>query len=848
MFGYCDLILNFALSAGRARVGLLRIPTLYSAPMLDGLWQDLQHALRHLRRSPGFAAAALLTFAFGIGANTGIFTVLNALALRPIAIPEPDRLVGVTGRGPRGELRLTPIPAVGALARAGAPLDAVCGYNGGLVTGVESGGAATQTVVAFVTGRCFDAFGVPPLLGRLIDEDDASLTERGQPVAVLSHRLWTHLFGADPGAIGRALRIEGVELTVIGVLPPGFQGLQTDFGIDLFAPFDTVFPARTDRRPGAAQVFGRLPRGTSFDAAAAELRARWPAMLDEAVPGTLAPAERTDLRTVQPHVERLGRGVSTLRDLYAPRLVLVAWLTGLLFVVACVNLGGLLLARLAARGPELAMRASLGASRGRLARLLLLEGGVLAVGGAALALPASLMVVGPVSAFLPVGLVERTMTFDVDARVLAMTAGAGVMGALTMCVVPAWLALRQPLTLHAGTRRTIARSTTRWGQALLALQVAAALVLVVGAGLLVQSLVRLQRLDPGVRTTGILAVRVMSQPNGYAGIDKASYYPELVRRVRELSGVRSAGLARLFPWLIIDLPGQPIGFVGEPPGEVRATLETVSPGFFETVGVSLVAGRLPGWDDRADRPSVAVVNQRLARLLAADGNVIGRRVRFGADPLHADVTIVGIVANATLGVPRQPAPPIFYRPTLQAGRLANAPSLVVAVDGDTGAVAAGIRRIVAEGGREYVHEISPLADVFARAPGNERMGAALSATLAALALVLTCMGLYSVLAYAVARRTRELGVRMAVGATPASILRMVVQEGVSVTAAGLLLGVPAALGTMRLLRAWLFGISETDVTTFALAALVFLVVGVTAGLQPAWRAARVDPVHALRVE
>jgi predicted permease len=357
----------------------------------------------------------------------------------------------------------------------------------------------------------------------------------------------------------------------------------------------------------------------------------------------------------------------------------------------------------------------------------------------------------------------------------------------------------------------------------------------------------LQRVDSGVRTDGVLAVRVMPRPGGYVGIDNAVYYPDLLRRVSELPGVRSVGAARFFPWVGVELPGQPVGFVGAPPGDHRALLETVSPGFAETMEVPLLAGRRFTWDDGANRPQVALVNQRLARLLSPDGDVVGRRVWIGSDPLHADATIVGVVGNTTLGYLRQVAPPLLYRPALQSARLGNYPHLLVAVEGDAAAVSAGIRRVLDEGGREYAHEISAVSAVLARAPGNERIGASLSSMLAALALVLTFMGLYSVLAYAVVRRTRELGVRLAVGATPASLVRLVLREGLMVTLAGLLIGIPAALAMTRLLRALLFGISDTDLVTFAVAATILVIVGTTAGLWPAWRAARVDPAKALQV-
>jgi predicted permease len=815
--------------------------------MLEPLIHDARQALRHLRGSPGFAAAAILTLAVGIGANTAMFSVLNALVLRPLPIRDPHGLISVSGRNTKDQLRLTPIPAVGDLSGDG-PLQHVCGYNGGVVLAVEAGGTPTQSIGALVTGQCFTAFGVAPILGRPILDDDAPLNRPGNRVAVIGHRFWTRMFGADPNAVGKTFRTEGFELTVIGVMPPGFGGLHADIGADVFVPFDTIFPARTDRRPGANQILGRLREGVSLEQARAQLEARWPALLEIVVPPTLSPAERADMRDARPRVERIGTGTSFYRDRYVRPLTIIIGLTGSLLLLTCVNLGGLLISRLAARGPEIAVRLALGGSRQRIAQQMFVEGLLLSLGGVALAIPVSFAIVGMLTSFVPRALVERTVTFAPDLGVLGATALVGLVAGLLMSALPIAIASGRQATAYGAWNRTIAGTTSRWARGMLVAQVAVSVVILIGAGLMIRSLYLLQGVDPGVRRDGVAIVRVMPLPNAYRDLDNASYYPALVEKVAALPGVRAVGLTRLFPRLTSESAGQPIAFVGDPPGDAKATLEATSPALFETLGIPLLRGRLTSWSDDQRSLQVAVVSDGLARSLASDGDVIGRRVRFGSTRDHQDVVIVGVVQNATMGNPRQPALPVFYRPTLQAGRFANYPSLVIATDRDPLSIAPELRQVLQAGGREYAHDIARLDDILRQAPSSERMSATIAGALAGLAIALAFIGVFSLLAYAVSRRTREIGVRVAIGADPQTVRTMVMREGFLLTLTGVAIGLPVAFLAARALRTLMFGVSESDPLTFAVAAGFFLALGLVAGIVPARRAVAVDPIVALRAE
>ena len=813
---------------------------------MDALLHDARYAVRRLRRSPWFAAAAILTLALGIGATSAMFSVLNVLVLRPLAVKDPHQLIAASARNDRDQLTLTLITAVTELERTG-PFASVCAINDGRVSATDVGGTPTQSVIALVTGHCFEVFGVAPLLGRTISDADAPIDAPGSPVTVISHGFWTRAFGADPNVIGKTIRIDGVQLTVIGVMPAKFGGLRPDGGMDAFVPNYTVVPRRPDRPSGATYLLGRLKPGVSLEQAAAELDSRWPSLLEAIVPATLSGPERAQFLDARVRVERMTYGLWFMRDQYARPVTIVLGLTAALLLLACVNLGGLWLSRVAARTNELATQRALGASRVRLMQQTLLESLAVAAAGAVLAMPISLAGVGVLSSFVPRGIVDRPLNFSPDTRVLLATALCAIAAGVLVSLVPMRLSGRSGAVTF-GWDRTIAGALGRWTRGLLVAQVALSIVLLIGATLLARSLYLLQHTNLGVQTDHRLTVRVMPLPDGYRGIDNTTYYPALLEDVRSLPGVRGAGMARLFPRVSATLTGSPIRVLGEPDAGVRAQLETASPEFFEVLAVPLLAGRLPAWTDRANTRQVAVVSESLARQLHPSGDVIGRRVAFGSGRADQDVVIVGVVGNLSLGNRRQADFPIFYRPTLQAGLFANYPTLIVEVDGDPLRLAAPIRDIVRKGGREYAHDVQLLKTVFDQSPSAERMSATLAGGIAVLAVLLAFIGVYSALAYSVSRRTREIGVRVALGASQSGVTRMVIAEGLRLTLIGTALGIPLAIAAARVLRTLMFGVTESDPAVLAGCAALFVLLGAGAGLVPARRAANVDPAVALRAE
>ena len=814
--------------------------------MFDAIRQDLRHALRHLRRSPTFALGAILTLGLGIGVSAAVFSGLNALVLRPAPIKDPSRLIGAWAINALGQ-HMTTLAPVADLLQDG-PLESACAYNSSSA-GVEANGIPVYAAVEMVSHRCFATLGVVPLLGRVFTAEEAPAGRPGTRVVVIGYDFWQKVFGGAPDVVGRSFPTDGDSVTVIGVMPRGFRGMRVDDAVDIIAPFGTVIPASRADRILATYILGRLRPGVTLEAVRAELAARWPSMMDRLIPSTLSPAEQRNLRDVSIRVDAVGTGFSVLRARYEQALWMGSALTLGLLLLACVNVGGLALSRVVARGGELALRTALGASRLRLARQLLLE--ILAVAGAGtiLGIGVAWVAVKPIAWALPFGGLQPTLNIAPDARVLVVTALAGLLTGLLASLLPVWLASRRD-TLQLHSDRTVA-ARSRPGRALLVVQVALSVALLMGAGLLTRSLYLLFSNHPGFDGTTILSARLRPLPGAYrdpAFNNGVNYYPVLLERLGALPGVRSVGYARAFGNADRDDTGRsPIGFVGTPPGDLTAQLDLVSPGFFETISIPILQGRGPRWSDAPDAPVVAFVSASLARALG--GDVIGKHVwfAFGANPQFRDVEIVGVVGDASLGNLRSPAPPVFYGVATQLGA-AGYSTLQIAASGDPWQIVKPLQDALRGLGREYAYSITTLDKRLQQNAVNERMAATLAIPVAALTALLAFVGVYSLFAYAVVRRTREIGVRLAVGAAPGAVLRMVLRESVTLTAIGIALGIPAGIIASRGLRAVLFGVSESDPLVATSVAVLFLVLTIAAVLSPARRAAHLDPVAALRAE
>ena len=817
--------------------------------LMDTLIQDVKYAWRHMRRAPAFAAAAILTLALGVGANTAMFTMLNAIVLKRLPIADPDHLLAIVPINSRGTNRTTPMSAVAEL-RDG-PLNHFCAYLGGLVLPVLANDTPVQTSTTFVTSECFNAFGIAPIMGRGLTEADAPILGAGAHVAVISHRLWTATYHSDPSVLGQSMLVNNVPVTIIGVLPKGFTGLEIDTGVDIFTPFDAVIPAARGRRQLASYLLGRLRPGGTIAAARAEIEARWPAVLEAVVPADLAPTERLQLLDSKPRLMSLGTGVSRLRERYSQPLALILGLTGLLLLLACINLGGLLLSRLNARASELAVRLALGGSRGRIAQQMLVENLMLSLAGAVLAMPVAYFTAATLASFMPPINVPYTISFVPDATVFALTAAVAIAVGILMSALPVWFAARRGSAAAIRWDRTIVGTTGWWGRGLLVAQVSLAIVMLVNASLLARSLYLLNTGDLGINPDNLLTIKMWPLPRGtvYGRADRESYYPPLVERVRALPGVTAVALASSAPRITTTSPGSPVAWKGHPYEDLTANgFDSISPGYFDTMGIRLLAGRDLSWQDTLKTTPVAVVSESLARALQRDGNVVGRSFSMRTLPTDLEFQIVGVASDATHGDPRNAHTRAIYRSILQVGPASSLNPNIIIHTTDPRTAASGVRQILNEFGRDYAQEIISVRDLLARAPATERMSATVAGAVSGIAVLLALFGVHGALAYSVTRRTREIGVRLAIGAPPAAAAHSVMREGILVCAVGVALGLPLAAVASRSLRSLMFGISVNDPATFAVAASIFLALGVVAGLAPARRAARVDPVIALRAE
>jgi putative ABC transport system permease protein len=820
-----------------------------SPPMAESIMADVLRALRHLARSPTFTLATVVTLALGLGANAAMLSAWNALVLRPLPVRSPSELVWARGYSPQGQPRLTLITAVPLLDEDSGPLAGHCAWNGNLVLTVEANGEPTQATVDFMTAGCLDTLGLTPMLGRGYTAAEAPLASAGTRAVLIHHRFWHRMFGGDPEVLGRRLRTEGVELEIIGVLPPGYDGIQVDGGADIVAPFGSILPGPAGRPPGASAILARLRPGATLDQARAHLAARWPAVVEAVLPAGLGSRDRDAFRDVQVRVGSLATGFSSLREQYRRPVQVALGLTGLLLVLVWANLGGLLLARLAAREQELVVRRALGATGWRLFRQTAIESLLLAGVGTAVGGVLAWLLLGVLEGLLPTGLTGRALSLRPDLRILTVGALGGVLTAALVCVVPVLATIRRAGDTAAQWHRTIAGTGPRRHRILLVTQVALCSVLVVGAGLLSRSLAALQGAETGVRPEGVLSVRLMPVPNGYEQFDAASYYPTLLEQIAALPGVRRVGYARMFPHLTTSTPQlAPVTVVGEPDLGSGAQFDVVSPGFFETVGIRLLRGRGIEVGDDARAPVVAVLNEQLARQLAPGAEIIGRRIGYGTGPGRENIEVVGVVSNATLGSFRAASTPIVYLSAAQAGRLGYFPTLEIATDGNPMRIAPEVEQVVRTMGREYAHTTLPLSEFLERSVSTERLATSVASATALLGIALALVGLYALLAFGVARRTRELGVRMALGATSGSVLRMVMRDGLGLVLCGVAIGLPLSIWTAQFLGSLLYAVEPMDGLTLGGTTMCFLLVAVVGGFVPALRASRVDPAIALRAD
>lgn len=820
--------------------------------MIDALSADLRLAVRRLRASPWFCAVFIVTCTLAIAANTTVFSLLNAIVLRPIAVPNANRLVSISATDLRtnetGFIYVDTFNAFRAQQRSLSHLSMLSA--GGFR--IEAGGTSFDVGVEGITAAYFDALGVRPSAGRLLTEADQASSGAGVPVAVISDRVWQRLFGRDPHAIGETMKIDGKPTTIIGVTPPGFTGLQADLGADLFIPLSTLRTlwGDTSHPLRARYTIGVLAPGVSLAQARAEVVARWPAIQAATVPASLPEAEQRSLQAQRVQVESTRAGFSLLRRQYGSSLLVLVGMTATFLAIGCVNLAGLVLVRAMRQRHEMAVRLALGGSRARLVQQVLAETLILTLGGLAAALPVAWWSSRAITEMMSVARSASLRPMTPDGRVLIVAVIATVSTAVLISLLASWRSMRAPLDADLRRGRTIAGSLGRSGQLLIVGQVALSMALLISAGLFVRTLAHLRANDRPVRNRQIVWTR-LARNSGDRTILGRTYWQELVRQLSTIRAADAAALSTYFPAFLGypgALPTDDYALASNPSLVAPALTELVSPGFFDTFGISRLRGRDFTWDDDEDAPAVAIVSQSAAQKFSPSGNIIGRRLRLGSGPTRLDVEVVGVVADAPIGVIREPHQPVVFRPLLQNVKDGQFPLAHVRISGDVRTVSAEYVRVVQAQGHRFVRALFTFEQWIDYSLLQERLIAGASTCAAALAVLLGCIGVYALLAYAVVTRGREIAIRMAIGATRGMVTRMIVRDGLQVVVPGIVLGVLGAIAAGRVIQSHLYGLRSNDSLTIIVAAGVFLATGLLAAVLPARRASNVNPIDTLRLD
>jgi len=825
-------------------------------PFLESLAQDLRYAVRSLRRTPTFTTVSVITLVLAIGANAGIVSLLNALLVRQLSVREPSTLMQITTVMASGDEAPLTYALFQELSARQQVLSSVMGWSGASVRDVEVDGAIASAAVFSVTGNLFAELGVQPALGRLLVDSDMSLAPpAAERVAVVGHRFWQRHLHADPAAVGRTIRINGVGLTVVGVAPPGYTGLRLTIEPDITIPLAALplLNGRTvesiaTRTTQWIRMAGRLKPGVPLGQARAHIEALWPAVRDAATPADVAPAQRDQHAALRVEVSSLARGTEPgLRAQFTQPLLIVLGIAGLVLAIACVNLASLSLSRAVSGGHEIATRLALGATRWRVCRQLLVESLVLSTAGAAGGAVAAWWASKTVAAVILADLTIPT-SFDPtpDGSVIALTFTAALVVGGVFSLAPCWWVIRQRAHTLRVDSRTVA-SSGHFGPVLVAAQIALAIILVVHAGLLIRTLQQVRSVDTGLQVDDVFVAFTRAVVGGYDDVDNDAYYPVLIERLRSVPGVEYASVSLL-------KPGGGGGIISRvaPAAAAEAartasgvTRTPVAPDFFRALGVPLREGRDFSWRDNSRSRTVAVVSQSLATRLYDGQSAIGERIRIGIQPRLQDVEIVGVVADSRVYDPKKASLDAVYVPALQDPEEASYKCLVIR---GRGVAATELERAVSSLGREYVSSTDSFEYIVGRTLLRERLTAAFAGFFGLLAIVLSAIGIYGLMSYTVNQRRREAGIRLALGEEPFRILTRVVRRAIAITALGTAVGLGVSLITVSVSRALLFGIAPRDPMTFGIAAVAMALVAVTAAAIPARRLATVDPLTALREE
>lgn len=802
------------------------------------------------------AAAVVGILALVMTAGATLFSLTNAIVFRSLPVPEADRLVSLSLTDTQaGGMRLFPYDTYRRFADDQQVFESVFGYRGSGVLDLQFGDTLARGTIAAATPEIFAALGLTPAIGRFYTAVDAP--RHGEPahVVVLGHRLWQRMFGGDPDVIGQPLVVRGTPLTMIGVMPASFDGLEPDVGNDFYIPLtllSRVLGAADAAAPNprTSHLVGRLRGDMTIERARAAASTIWPAIYQETQPAGPGGAPGDALADNELVVESAAGGFSPLRNRLGRQLQLLTGLAIALVMVGYVNLGGLVHARSMARAGQFAVLLALGAPRRRVGRVLVLESLMLSMTAAAIALSATWVVSEAAGAMVSGGTPQLLTSMTPDWRVVAGMTVAALLAVVVIGVMPMLSSIRTNPGL--ALQRRGATPITRRAGAFVVLQVALSIVLLASAGLFVTSLHRLRAIDSGFRQSDLVFGRAWQLPGPTRSYDEQAHYPELVARLEALPGVEAVAMSHYFPGYLnfvgLDLERVARVDASDRESDVRGLLEFISPRFFETAGTHIVRGRDFTWSDRIGASEVVIINESLERQLFPDGGAIGARIRVGTAALRQSLEIVGVSADVTVGNLRSPRLPTAFRPRAQEPDRQRVPILLLRTRQDAAGLLAPVNTAVRAMGHEHVRALQTIEEQLDATVHQERLLATASVVFGAVAAVVTFIGLYALVAHTVVARTREIGVRVAIGASSARIVRLVVRQALVLTTVGIVCGVPGALMVGRLAESLLYGVDPADPRVIAASAIVFVLIALAAALVPARRAARVDPVVALRAE
>ncbi|MFL6212373.1 MAG: ABC transporter permease [Blastocatellia bacterium] len=822
---------------------------------MNTLLQDLRYGARMLLKKPGFTLIAVLALTLGIGANTAIFSVVDKVLVRPLPVSHPEQLTLLSMENARGFSTGFAYPIYGEYRDRNDVFSGLLGYSQQALS-LNTNGQSERVDGMVVTGNYFSVLGVDLAIGRAFSPEEDQ-TPGTHPVAVISYGCWQRRFGADPKVIGQTISLNGYPFTIIGVTPAEFSGTVRGYVPELYLPTMMLAQAQpawdknalTSRGFWWLNVMGRLKPGVSREQAQAAMTA----LAEQADAGT----ERKGALAQSHPVVKDGRQGDTqmLSDLSFP-LKLLMGVVGLVLLIACANVANLLLGRAAARQKEIAVRLAVGASRWRLIRQLLTESLLLALAGGASGLMLALWLIDLLTAYTPPS-DDGNLALDarLDLRVLGFTLLLSLITSLLFGLAPALNASKPDLVsmlkndagTDGGGRRRVGLKNI-----LVVAQVALSLIVLISAGLCLKSLRNLNAIDTGFDTTKVF---MMSVDLGMGNYDEArgrAFYSQLTERVATLPAVESLSLASVVPLgrggMILVLDNLE-GYQPEPDERMIIPFNIVGDNYFKTMGVQLVAGRDFGPQDTDAAPRVAIINEAMAQKYWPGSNPLGKHIDLGHSPRSKEqpMEIIGIVRNSKYHDVTEVTEPAFYQPLQQS--YSPHMTLHVRTAGDASALISMVRNEVqALDANLPVFNVRTLAEQKSQSLYTARMAATLLTAFGGLALGLAALGIYGVMAYTVTRRTREIGIRMALGARTGNVLSLVLRQGMALVLIGVALGLGGALAATRLLASFLYGVSATDPTTFALIALLLVVVAWLACYIPARRATKVDPMIALRYQ